>query len=55
LSKIESDIARICAGRSGPAQSHGRERKRESGVGVGERIRELEVLLPSEKKRRKGE
>ena len=34
-SKIESDITRIFAGRWGPAQSYGTERKRESGVGVG--------------------
>jgi len=34
-SKIESDITRIYAGRWGPSQSHGRKRKRESGVGVG--------------------
>jgi len=34
--KIELDITRICAGRWGPPQSHGREKKRKSGVGVGE-------------------
>jgi len=48
--KIESDITRICAGRWGPPQSRGRERKRERGVGgLRERLRVLEVLLASKK------
>ena len=59
LSKIESDITRICAGRWGPAQLYGRERKGESGVGVGgenKRVRGPVTEWENERARkRKGE